>query len=147
MDNVLEIEQLTVPLLTGAYSVIGLYLGRAASNSTSSIGLGQVLLVGGTSAVAAAVSPMMSKILISPQSPIAPLLDAGLSSAMTWGALRLERVDADSAAMFVPVTLASYLLARVVKDAMWPLNKQQTMSDRLTRREQARLLLHQENNK
>ena len=120
MNTVLDMEnsRLAVPLLTGTYAVAGLYLGRALSNTQSPLGFGTALMIGGTSAVAAGVSPMVTQMVICRHSPLAPILDAGVSSALTWGALRAESIDPTSAAMFIPLSIGSYLLARAVQHAM-----------------------------
>ena len=103
-----------VPALVGAYAVGGLFLGRALRSSSSAITFEQILLVGGTSAAAAAVSPMITQSLMSEWSPSTPIVNAGISSALSWAAFRAEGFDADSAAMFVPVQIASSLLAEYV---------------------------------
>ncbi len=104
-----------VPLLVGAYSVAGLYLGRALrGGSSSALTLEQVLLVGGTSAAAAAVAPMITHRVMCPWSASTPLVNAGVSSAIVWAALRAETFNNDSALMFVPVQMGSSLLAEYV---------------------------------
>ena len=105
---------MTVPLLTGAYAVAGVFLGRALRRSTMPVTFEQILLLGGTSAAAAAVSPMIAHRLICPWSPTAPLVNAGISGALAWAALRAEMFDENSAAMFVPVQIASNVLAENV---------------------------------
>ena len=107
-------SSLVVPALVGVYSIAGLYLGRALRNSSANVSLGQVLLLGGTSAAAAAVAPMISHRLMCPWSPTTPLVNAGISSALVWGAMRAEGFMEDSAALFVPVQIGSSLLAEVV---------------------------------
>lgn len=114
----MENSRLAVPLLTGAYAVAGLYLGRALSNTQSPLDFGTAVMIGGTSAVAAGVSPMLTQMVICRHSPLAPILDAGVSSALTYGALRAESIDPTSAAMFIPLSIGSYLLARAVQHAM-----------------------------
>jgi len=108
-----------VPLLVGAYSVAGLYLGRALRGSGSSpLTLEQVLVVGGTSAAAAAVAPMITHRMMCPWSATTPLVNAGVSSALVWAALRAETFSEESAFMFVPVQMGSSLLADYVAHEM-----------------------------
>lgn len=114
----MENSRLAVPILTGAYAVAGLYLGRALSNTQAPLGFGTAVMIGGTSAVAAGVSPMLTQMVLCRHSPLAPIFDAGVSSALTWGALRAESIDPTSAAMFIPLSIGSYLLARAVQHAM-----------------------------
>jgi hypothetical protein len=106
-------------MLVGVYSVAGLYLGRAMRNSSTYIGLDQVLLVGGTSAAAAYAAPMITHRITCPHSASAPFINAGVSSALMWLALQAESMDADSASMFVPVQIGSSLLAEYTSKEMW----------------------------
>ncbi len=103
-----------MPVLVGAYAVGGLFLGRALRSSVSPISFEQVLLVGGTSAAAAAVSPMITHNVVCRWSATAPLVNAAVSGAITYTAFRAAGVDGDSSAMFVPVQMASSLLAEYV---------------------------------
>ena len=108
----------SVPLLAGAYSVAGLVLVRVVSGSSGLPDLETAALVGGTSAVAAAVSPMVTNPLVDRTSSLAPLADAGAAGALTWLALRSLSVSTSEASKFVPIAMASYLLANMVNKAM-----------------------------
>ena len=111
-------KEMAVPLLTGAYAIAGVFLSRALRRSSSPVTLEQILLLGGTSAAAAYVSPMITHRFMCPWSPTAPLVNAGISGALAWAALRAERFDEDSAAMFVPLQIASLVLAENVTHMM-----------------------------
>ena len=111
-------EDFTVPALVGAYAVGGLLIGRALRSSSSPLKFEQLLLVGGTSAVAAYVAPMVTHRVVSKWSPSTPIVNAAISSGLAWAAFRAESFDADSAAMFVPVQMASSLLAEYVAHQM-----------------------------
>jgi hypothetical protein len=112
-------DMVTIPALVGAYAIAGLYIQRTMRGSSSPIQFEQVLLVGGTSAVAAAVTPFITSPFICPYKPMAPLADAAVSSGLVYGLMRLENVDASGAAMFLPVQLLSTLLAHHVAHMMW----------------------------
>jgi hypothetical protein len=108
-----------IPALVGAYAVAGLFIQRAMRGSSAPLQFEQVLLVGGTSAVAAAVTPYITSSFICPHKPLAPVVDASVSSGLVYGLMRLESVDMDGAAMFVPIQLLSTLLAHQVAKMMW----------------------------
>ena len=102
------------PALVGVYAIAGLYIQRALRGSSAPLLFENVLMVGGTSAVAAAVTPFVTSPFICPRKPLAPFIDAGVSSGLVYGLMRLEGVDADGAAMFLPVQVLSTLLAHQV---------------------------------
>ena len=107
-------KDMLVPALVGTYSVAGLLIGRSLKPMSSPLSFEHLLVVGGTSAAAAYVSPMITHRVMCPWLPTAPLVNAAVSSALLWAALRAESVDPESAAMFVPVQMASSLLAEYV---------------------------------
>ena len=111
-------SDMTVPVLVGAYSIGGLFLGRALRSSTSPVSLSQIVLVGGTSAAAAAVSPMITHRLMCQWSASAPLVNAAVSSGVQYIALRVVGTSMDDSAMFVPVQMASSVLAEYVAKEM-----------------------------
>lgn len=117
---------MVVPALVGAFSVAGLFLGRSFRPNSLPLSFEQLIVVGGTSAAAAYVSPMITHRLMCPWLPTAPLVNAAVSSALVWAALRAESVDPASAAMFVPVQIALSLLAEYVSHEM---RKQQQSSE------------------
>jgi hypothetical protein len=100
-------KALFAPALIGTYAIVGLYIGRAASGSTSRLPLGTVALVAGSSAASAYAAPMLSKFVVCPSSASRPLVEAGISSAVSWTILA-GATGAESATRFVPVQLLSY---------------------------------------
>ena len=114
MDTPPHKDMITVPALVGAYAVAGLYIQRGLRGSTTPLQVEQVALIAGTSAVAAFVTPFLTRPFVCPYRPTAPFADAGVSSALVYTLMRLESVDAEGAAMFVPVQLLSTLLAHHV---------------------------------
>jgi hypothetical protein len=119
MDKPHHKNMVTIPALVGVYAIAGLYIQRAMRGSSAPLQLENVLLVGGTSAVAAAVTPFITSPFICPYKPLTPFVDAGVSSALVYGLMRLENVDMDGAAMFLPVQVLSTLLAHQVAHMMW----------------------------
>jgi hypothetical protein len=119
MDKPQNKNRVLIPALVGAYAIAGLFIQRAMRGSSTSLQFDQVLLVGGTSAVAAAVTPYVTSSFICPQKPLAPVVDAAVSSGLVYGLMRLENVDMEGASMFVPVQLLSTLLAHQVAKMMW----------------------------
>ena len=115
-------DMLTVPALVGIYAIAGLYIQRAMRGSSSPLHLENVLVVGGTSAVAAVVAPMLTKPWLCPYRPLTPIANAAVSSALAYLLMRVESVDADGAAMFIPVQMISSLLAQQVAHMMWKMN-------------------------
>ena len=103
-----------VPVLVGVYAIAGLFIQRAIRGSSAPLLLEKVLVVGGTSAAAAAVTPLITRPFICPRKPLSPFIDAGVSSGLVYGLMRLEGVDAEGAAMFLPVQVLSTLLAHQV---------------------------------
>ena len=104
-------DSTTLPLLVGAYSVAGLYLGRALRGAYEPLDMTNVVLVGGTSAVAAYVAPKVSHYIVPHHSPSYPLVNAGVASLLVWGLMSAEGYDQSSSVMFLPVQIASNLLA------------------------------------
>ncbi len=103
-----------MPALVGAYAVAGLFIQRGLRGSSSPLQFEQVALIAGTSAVAAFATPFITRPFVCPLRPMAPFVDATVSSGLVYGLLRLESVDAEGAAMFLPVQLLSVLLAHQV---------------------------------
>jgi len=112
-------DMITIPALVGVYGIAGLFLQRALRGSSAPLQFEHVLLVGGTSAVAAAVSPMLTGPFICPYKPITPVVNALVGSGLVYTLMRLEGIDTDGAAMFLPVQIASTLLAHQVAHMMW----------------------------
>ena len=114
MDTPPHKDMITVPALVGAYAVAGLYIQRGLRGSTTPLHVEHVALIAGTSAVAAFVTPFITRPFVCPYRPMAPFADATVSSGLVYSLLRLESVDAEGAAMFIPVQLLSTLLAHQV---------------------------------
>ena len=100
-------KSLFTPALIGTYAIAGLYIGRAASGSSSRLSLGTVARVAGSSAVSAYAAPMLSNYVVCPSSASRPLVEAGISSAVSW-AILAGTTGAEGATRFVPVQLISY---------------------------------------
>ena len=129
MDKPQSKDMVTLPALVGAYAIAGLFIQRSFRGSTSPIQFEQVVLVGGTSAVAAAVTPFFTSQFLCPLKPMAPVLDAAVSSGLVYGLMRLENVDGTEAAMFLPVQLLSTLLAHQVIRMMKKHNKKKSLEE------------------
>ena len=116
-----------MPALVGVYSVAGLFVQRALRSSSGALPLEQVLLIGGTSALASFATPMLTRPFMCEYRPLTPVADAAVSSSLVYGLLRLEGVRADEAAMFLPNQVASSLLAHYVKHYMWKAKKRNSL--------------------
>jgi hypothetical protein len=92
----------------GVASVAGLYLARNL-NGISSPSMNQMVMVFGTSAASTLVAPMISNTLVCPHSPGAPLVEAGASAGVSFGAL-YALGDREGAAMFIPVQIGAYIV-------------------------------------
>ena len=79
--------------------------------SSATLPLEQALLIGGTSAVAAAVTPMLTRPFFCQHRPTTPLVNAVVSSGLVYALMLAESVDSTGAAMFLPVQILSTLLA------------------------------------
>ena len=123
MDKPHHKNMVTIPALVGVYAIAGLYIQRAMRGSSAPLQLENVLLVGGTSAVAAVVTPFITSPFICPYKPLSSFVDAGVSSGLVYSLMRLEGVDMDGAAMFVPVQVLSSLLAHQVAHMIWKMNQ------------------------
>jgi hypothetical protein len=118
MDTPPHKDMITVPALVGAYAVAGLFIQRALRGSSTPLQVEQVALIAGTSAVAAFSTPFLTRPFMCPYRPMAPFVDATVSSGLMYSLLRLESVDSEGAAMFLPVQLLSTLLAHQVAHMM-----------------------------
>jgi hypothetical protein len=93
----------------GAASVAGLYLARNLNGIGGSPSMNQMVMVFGTSAASTLVAPMISNTLVCPHSPGAPLVEAGASAGVSFGAL-YALGDREGAAMFIPVQIGAYIV-------------------------------------
>ena len=105
----------------GAASVAGLYLARSLNGNGGSPTLNQMALVFGTSAASTLVAPMLSNAIVCPHSPGAPLVEAGSSAGVTWGAL-YALGDREGAMMFVPVQIGAYFVGTYAAKRMRAMN-------------------------
>lgn len=97
------------PSIIGAYSAGGLYVARYLNGTADDVSwtaLGAAAAIGAASAYAA---PQISKSLVCPHSPGAPLVEAAASAAVSW-AIVLSLTDMESANMFAPVQLGAHLV-------------------------------------
>lgn len=101
-------KKLFTPTLIGLYSIAGLYIGRALSGTSRSLPLSTVALVASTSAASALVAPMLSPFVVCPNSASAPLVDAAISSAISFELIMLSSSTED-AVRFIPVQMLSYI--------------------------------------
>jgi hypothetical protein len=127
MDKPHHKNMVTIPALVGVYAIAGLFVQRTLRGSSAPLQFENVLLVGGTSAVAAAVTPFLTSPFICPYKPMSSFVDAGVSSGLVYGLMRLEGVDMDGAAMFVPVQILSTLLAHQVAHMIWRNSKEKSL--------------------
>ena len=105
------------PALVGAYAVAGIFIMRTVRGTSSPPDWMQIAVVAGTSAAAAALAPMGVKFITCPKSDSAPLVEAGISTALSWGMLGSVS-SFDDAAMFAPIQLGSHLLAQYVVSSL-----------------------------
>ncbi len=112
-------KMLFTPALVGMYAVAGLYIGRVLTGSVGAIPLSTVAMVGASSAASAAVAPTLSSFLVCPNSATAPLVEAAISTAISYELIMLASSSED-AVRFIPVQLVSYvggvLMAPKVKE-------------------------------
>lgn len=101
-------KKLFTPALIGLYAVAGVYIGRAFSGTRSNLPLSTVALVAGSSAASAYAAPMLSPFLVCPNSASAPLVEAAISSAISFELVMLAS-SMDDATRFIPVQLISYV--------------------------------------
>jgi hypothetical protein len=111
MDKPQNKDILTIPGLVGAYAIAGLFIQRALRGSSTPLGVQHLALVGGTSAVSSYLTPMLTSPYMCQRRPMAPFLNAVVSSGLAYTFLRVEGVNDESAMMFVPIQLLSTLLA------------------------------------
>jgi hypothetical protein len=128
MDTPHHEDMLTIPALVGVYGVAGLFIQRALRGSSTPLQLENLLVVGGTSAVAAAATPFLTTPFICPYKPMTPVVNAVVSSGLVYGLMRLEGVSSDGAAMFVPVQVVSTLLAYQVAHMLWKMKHGEKLS-------------------
>jgi hypothetical protein len=95
------------PLTIGAYAVAGVYIGRALKNSTDSLPLNKVLMVAATSTAAAAIAAKALPHVFEKEADSAPLVEAALSTAITWAAINAE-MGRESATMFAPIQFIAH---------------------------------------
>ena len=116
-------DMLTVPALVGVYSVAGLFVQRALRSSSGTLPLEQVILIGGTSALASFATPIITRPFMCEYRPLTPVADAAVSSSLVYGLLKFWGVGGDEAAMLLPTHVASSMLAHYVKHYMWKASK------------------------
>ena len=100
----------------GAASVAGLYLARNL-NGIGSPSVNQMVMVFGTSAASTLVAPMISNTLVCPHSPGAPLVEAGASAGVSFGAL-YALGDKEGATLFIPVQIGAYIVGTMAAKYM-----------------------------
>jgi hypothetical protein len=118
MDKPQNKDTLTIPGLVGAYAVAGLFIQRAMRGSSAPLGFEQLALVGGTSAVSSYLTPMLTSPYMCQRRPMAPFLNAFVSSGLAYTFLRIEGVNNENAMMFIPIQVLSTLLAYQVAHMM-----------------------------
>ena len=96
-----------VPVTIGAYAVAGVYIGRALKNSSDPLPMNKVLMVAGTSIASAALAARALPFVYEKNADAAPLLEAALSTAISWAALNVE-MGQESATMFAPIQFIAH---------------------------------------
>ena len=97
------------PALIGAYAAGGLYVARWLKGSSQDISMTALGSAAAIGAVSAFMAPPLSKSLVCPHSPAAPLIESAASAGVSWAAIWVL-ADMESANMFVPVQLGAHLL-------------------------------------
>ena len=97
------------PLAVGAVTLGGILMYRSAMGVSSPIPLGGLAMVAGSSALASAVSPYLTEMLLPEDSTKGMILNVALSTALTWQYLALA-VDMSTANATVPIQVASQLI-------------------------------------
>ncbi len=110
-------KMLMTPAIIGAYAVAGIYVARAFRGTQTPIDLGTVAAVAGTSVVAAVIAPKVLPKVTCPKSESAPLIEAVISSALTYGMISALS-GSTNASMFVPVQFGSHLAGTWVSNYM-----------------------------
>jgi hypothetical protein len=113
-----SLDHLITPALIGGYAVIGVYVGRNALGSRGELSWSSIALVAGTSAASAYAAPFLSQMVVCPRSPSAPLVEAAISSAISWQLLAMT-TGAQSATMFVPVQLGAHIAGKYIAPRLW----------------------------
>lgn len=112
MSYKMDPTMLLHPGLTGLYAVGGLYIGRTLLGITKPpVNWAMVAVVAGTSLAGATVAPRLLPYVTCPESSSADLVEAGISSGVAWGTLSLLTGEPGQAGVFIPIQVASHLLA------------------------------------
>ena len=109
----IALGSLVTPALVGGYAVVGVYIGRSMLGVKGTLPLTTMALVAGTSAASAYAAPYLTQMVMCPRSPSAPLVEAAISSAISWQLLALTS-GAQSATMFVPIQLGAYVAGKFI---------------------------------
>lgn len=112
----------------GAASVAGLYLARNLNGIGGTPSINQMAMVFGTSAASTLVAPMISNTLVCPHSPGAPLVEAGASAGVSFGAL-YALGDREGATLFIPVQIGAYLVGTMAAKYMRAMSYNKTTMD------------------
>ena len=110
---VASLDKLFTPVLIGGYAVIGLYIGRNMFGSKGTLPWSSIALVAGTSAASAYAASYVTPMVVCPRSPSAPLVEAAISSAISWQLLAFSS-GTESAMRFVPVQLGAHIAGKYI---------------------------------
>ena len=102
-----DLQQFMTPALIGAYAVAGVLAGRAI-RGTQTTDMNQLLLIFASSSASAYLAPMAVPYVICPKADSAPLVEAVISSAISWEAIMLAS-GSQNATMFAPVQLVAHV--------------------------------------
>ena len=102
----------TLEASVAAASVAGLYVSCALRGSSSPLSWSQIAMVAGASAASCVVAPTLSRAVVCPHSPVAPVIEASASAGTTWLALYTLGADSESATMFIPVQVGAYFVGQ-----------------------------------
>ena len=108
-------EHWIAPATIGAYAVAGLYIGRALRSSSDPLQTNKVLMVAATSVASAAIAARALPFVFEKHADSAPLVEAAMSTAITWAALNVE-LGSESATMFAPIQFVAHFTGDIAAE-------------------------------